>query len=165
VDLSNLPISRKKPRLEGLVPFLGKAAGGNPAEKGLISATGSSTYSAPATAVADLGSDTHFCSNGAQNQWLCYDFKDLRVSVTHYLIRSCDGWYLRSWVIEGSEDGSAWTGPDRREIDRRLNGWRYMDSFDVRNVIESRFIRIRAIGPTWSETTICISRRLNCLEL
>jgi hypothetical protein len=144
-----------KPVFEGLISFLAKEGGGNPDEKGLISATGSSNYpySNPRN-VADLGTETYFCSNNVANQWMCYDFKDIRVGVTHYLIRTQGGgqgdWHLRSWVLEGSEDNSTLTELDRRDDDPRLNGRLSICSFDVRNVIESRLIRIRAIGPTWA---------------
>jgi hypothetical protein len=137
-----------------LISFLTKRAGGNPHDKELISATGSSNYSSSNPRnVADLGTETWFCSDDVENQWLCYDFKGVRVSVTHYLIRTHNGsqgsWHLRSWVIEASQDGSNWTELDRRDDDTRLNGPLSICSFDVRNVIESRLIRIRAIGPTW----------------
>jgi hypothetical protein len=143
---------RENAGFEGLISFLTTRIGGNPHDKGLISATGSTTVSA-ARNVADLQSDSCFCSNDQPNQWLCYDFKDLRVGVTHYIIRSQGGKsgvnHLRSWVIEGSEDNSNWMELDRRENDSGLNGPSLVCSFEVRNVIESRFIRIRSTGPTW----------------
>jgi hypothetical protein len=143
-----------KPSFEGLISCLTKAAGGNPHDKELISATGASHYgSSNARNVAEFGTETYFGSNNIENQWMCYDFKDLRVSVTHYLIRTPDrdqGWcHLRSWVIEGSQDGSNWTELDRRENDPRLNGPKSTCNCEIRNVIETRFVRIRSIGPTW----------------
>jgi hypothetical protein len=141
------------PSFDGLISSLTKTAGGNPHDKELISATTSSTAAGNPKYVAEFGTETYFHSNNVENQWMCYDFKDLRVSVTHYLLRthnsgqnSC---HLRSWVLEGSQDFSNWTELDRRENDPHLNGAKATCSCEVRNVIESRFVRIRAIGPTW----------------
>jgi hypothetical protein len=141
------------PAFEGLISFLGKAAGGNPHDKQLISVITSSTESGNPKNVAEFGTETYFYSNNVENQWMCYDFKDLRVIVTHYLLRTHgagqDSCHLRSWVLEGSQDYSNWTELDRRENDPRLNGAKATCHSEVRNVIESRFVRIRSIGPTW----------------
>jgi hypothetical protein len=147
---------RNKPVFEGLICYLAKCCGGNPHEKQLICVKGTpcDTNSAhqPQNA-ADLQIDSYFYSQNAPGQWMSYDFKDMRVAVTHYILRSNDngtgGHHLRSWVIEGSEDGGKWIELDERENEGSLNGPRAIGSFEVRTVIESRFIRLRATGPSW----------------
>jgi hypothetical protein len=137
----------------GLIWYLAKVCGGNPHDKSIICATGSTTGGGNARNVADLQTASHFCSSDAADQWLCYDFKDQRVAVTHYILRSNGNgpnWYhLRSWVVEGSSDNSNWLELDCRKDDSHLNGENAVWSFEVRNVVECQFIRIRPTGPTW----------------
>jgi hypothetical protein len=139
----------------GLIRYLRDWCGGNPHDKGLISATGTphdaSVHYQPQNA-ADLETASFFHSRDYPGEWMCYDFKDMRVAVTSYILRSSgyprDTWHLKSWVIEGSEDSAKWVELDRRENDETLNGAKSVGKFEVRNVIESRFIRLRGTGPT-----------------
>jgi hypothetical protein len=147
---------RNRPVFEGLICHLGKCCGGNPHEKRIICAGGTpsnGSSSHQGQNVADLQTDLYFHSKGDAGQWLCYDFKDMRVAVTHYILRShggsVNGYHLRSWVLEGSEDGSKWTEIDGRDNDSSLNGPKAIGTFEVRTVIESRFIRLRATS--WSD--------------
>jgi hypothetical protein len=145
---------RENASFDGLISFLTDRSGGNPHDKGLIAVTASTDCSGhEAKNAADLRSGSYFLSLNQSNQWLCYDFKDLRVSVTHYVVGSqgssagCN--HLRSWVLEGSDDDSEWTELDRRENQCGLNGANATCTFEIRNVIDCRFVRIRSIGPTW----------------
>jgi hypothetical protein len=145
---------QEKAKFEGLIAFLTARSGGNPHDKGVIAVTSTNGSGNEGKNAVDLRSDLPFCSANQPNQWLCYDFKDLRVGVTHYTVRSngCNKGsdHLQSWVVEGSEDNSKWTELDRRENDDRLNGPNSICSFDVRTVVESRFIQIRSIGSNWA---------------
>jgi hypothetical protein len=154
-DYHILPFGNR-PVFEGLIFHLNERCGGNAHDKSLICATGtphgdSAGYS-PKN-VVDLQTDSYFYSQDTTDQWLCYDFKDMRVAVTHYILRSnADGVgyrHLRSWVIEGSEDNSRWTELDRRDDASGLNGPKSICSFEVRNVVLCRFLRIRSTGPNW----------------
>jgi hypothetical protein len=78
-------------------------------------------------------------SSQRTSQWVCWDFREMRVHpTTHYTIWA---WYLKSWVVEGSLDGSSWT-----EIDRQTSkqDFEYCStaSFPVSNPAEFRFIRL-----------------------
>jgi hypothetical protein len=133
-----------------------KSCGGNPHDKAIICATGTplnTTSEFYPHNVADLQTDSYFYSQNATDRWMGYDFKDMRIAVTHYILRSngdsAGGRHLRSWVIEGSEDGGKWVEVDRRENDGSLNGSKSIGSFQVRNVIECRYVRIRPTGPNW----------------
>jgi hypothetical protein len=152
-----------RPVFEGLICHLGKCSGGNPHEKRIICATGTPSNGRSCYQpqnVADLQTDSFFYSKNDAGQWLCYDFKDMRVAVTHYILRSgggsVDSYHLRSWVLEGSADGSKWTEVDRRDNESRLNGPKAIGTFEVRTVIESRFIRLRGTGPTWNNRNYVI---------
>jgi hypothetical protein len=132
---------------DGIISYLTKKHGGNVGEKGIVTITSKSVYSddrgeAPTT-VADLTSGSYFCSKNEPGQWVCWDFREMRVRPTHYTIKA---WYLKSWVVEGSLDASGWT-----EIDRQMDNhdfetlWRVV-SFAVSNPAEFRFIRLTQTG-------------------
>jgi hypothetical protein len=149
----------QKQVFEGLIHVLGQFCGGNPHDKGIICATGTPGNDHPSYQpknAADLQTDSYFCSRNATDQWMSYDFKDMRVAVTHYILRSngqnTGDNHLRSWVMEGSEDGGKWVELDRRDNEGRLNGPKSICSFEMRTVIERRFIRLRGTGPTWNGT-------------
>jgi hypothetical protein len=143
--------------VDGLIRFLGRISRGNPHDKGIISAIGTA-YDGQACYqarnVIELETDSIFCSKNAADQWVGYDFKDMRVAVTHYFLRSngegVGGEHLRSWVIEGSDDGSEWRELDRRENVDFLNKTNGSYVFAIPSVVESRFIRLRSIGPNWA---------------
>jgi hypothetical protein len=139
-----------------LIRYLSEACGGNPHDKRLICVTGTAYSDGLADQprnAADRQTDSYFFSGSGTGQWLCYDFKDMRVAVTDYVLRSSAnpiGWrHLRSWVIEGSDDSANWVELDRRQDEGTLNGPRSISSFEVRNVTECRYIRLRGIGPSW----------------
>jgi hypothetical protein len=56
----------------------------------------------------DIQISDYFHTKDAANSWICYDFKDIQIKVTHYSIRSRrdgDGDHLRFWTLKGSKDG------------------------------------------------------------
>jgi hypothetical protein len=68
--------------------------------------------------LADHGWTDHWRSKDEPNSWICVDFKEKRLRLQHYTLKSPDGGcYCTDWVIEGSSDGSAWTLIDERHTD------------------------------------------------
>ena len=55
-----------------------------------------------------------FTSDDTPNQWILYDFKERRVTLTSYSIYPGSN-YPKSWVLEVSNDDSKWEVVDRRE--------------------------------------------------
>jgi hypothetical protein len=144
---SNLPLA-------GIIAGLTSSCGGNVHERGLVSITDSSHHSDSYSGrfAANLENALpYFMSNDAQGQWLCYDFKDSRVLLTHYSIRTLaygtGNHHLKSWVLEISNDGSNWTEVDRRVDNNDLNGTSFLATYSIsRQMPESRFVRLRQIG-------------------
>jgi hypothetical protein len=148
--------------LEGIISYLTSQCHGNVHDRGLIIVTGNEPYSDDpghsAKNAVDLTADSHFYSKILPNQSLCYDFKDLRIRPTHYTIRSrynggADDYYLQSWVIEVSMDGSTWHEIDRKEHDFTLKGRNVTMLFPVTHRDECRLIRLRQTGPNHFSTT------------
>jgi hypothetical protein len=132
--------------LEGIISCLTKKHGGNVHENGIVAITSKSVYSDhPLVAlenVADLShltSDSCFTSTYEPGEWVCWDFREMRVRPTHYTIRACR---LKSWVVEGSRDGESWTKIDRQTDNQDFMDGRRTASFAVSNPAECRFIRL-----------------------
>jgi hypothetical protein len=152
--------------LEGIIFDLTRKHGGNVHDKGIVTITSKSVeYHEPeyedeynpryarndppygVRNAADFTSHRYFCSNGEPDQWICWDFHDLRVRPTHYTIQTND---LKSWVGESSPDGEVWTEIDRKTDNMDFEaGWVTL-SFAVSNSSECRFIRLTQTGKAHS---------------
>jgi len=135
---------------QGIIAHLTSQFGGNVHEKGVVDIKSDRPYSsspdhAPKN-IADLEIHSNFDCADAENMWVCYDFKNRRVRLTYYLLRSYDCRFLRSWVIEVSDDGSHWTEVDRRENNTDLNGKYRVAIFPVCKLSVCRYVRLRQIG-------------------
>jgi hypothetical protein len=102
----------------------------------------------------DVLTDLDFLSANRPKPTLTYDFNDMKVAVTHYLLRSfgegINSYHPRSWVIEISGDGSEWNEIDRKENYEGLNGSHQSQVFEVQLIGEARFVRIQQTGNTWA---------------
>jgi hypothetical protein len=136
---SKVEIPRKEAKsLDGIISYLTKKHGGNVQEKGIVTITSKSCPYNDLKNVADLTSDAKFCSKNEPGQWVCWDFGEMRVRPTHYTIK---GAWLKSWVVEGSLDGSSWTEIDRQTDNQDFCDWNTA-SFAVSKPAEFRFIRL-----------------------
>jgi hypothetical protein len=119
--------------------------GGNVHEKGIVTITSKSfsdyddvEWGDALKNVADLTSDRWFNSEDEPGQWVCWDFREMRVRPTHYTITAGG---LTSWVVEGSLDGESWTEIDRQTNNQFFTHWNTAP-FAVSNPAECRFIRL-----------------------
>lgn len=75
---------------------------------------------------------------------------------THYTARSANvyaNWFHpKSWVIEGSIDGSSWEEIDEENNCSHLNGGRKTHTFVMNHPTnkEFRYIRMKSTGPDWN---------------
>jgi hypothetical protein len=129
---------RKPNSLEGVISYLTRKHGGNVHDKGIVTITSKSDKYDDVRKVADLTSDWGFMSKNEPGQWVCWDFRELRVRPTHYTIR---GSHMKSWVVESSLDGEAWTEIDRKTDNQDFKKFT-MASFAVSERAECRFIRL-----------------------
>jgi hypothetical protein len=136
--------------LDGIVRYLSGKCRGNVHAKHIITITASSqNENFWVHHLADLDSDNFFNSENRRDQWFCYDFKDQRIVLTHYSVRTYQyaEYNPRSWVVESSADGENWT-----EIDRKVSGGdlyevKAVRTFPIANPEECRMVRFRQIGP------------------
>jgi hypothetical protein len=140
--------------LSGIIAHLTSQFSGNIHDRGVVTITANrpiSNYpSYAAKNVADLGTDSYFRSANEPNQWICFDFKAMKIRPTHYSVRTCSGGpntiHLKNWVIEGSADGTSWNEIDRRENNTDLNNSYAVKTFNVCRVDTFQMIRLRQIG-------------------
>jgi hypothetical protein len=133
--------------LSGIISYLTFHHSGNVHDRGIVNVSGSTIHSScVAKCAVDLLSTSLFHSLGESNQWLCYDFKNRKVRPTHYSIHGYPNCYLRSWVFEGSIDGSTWTELDRHTDDQTMNSNHRIGTFSISNDCEYQFVRLRQTG-------------------
>ncbi|KAK8843178.1 hypothetical protein M9Y10_025375 [Tritrichomonas musculus] len=112
---------------------------------------------------------TDFCSNAncfisgnLPNSWLCYDFKEHKVTLKNYTLKSFKGVkgsdHPRSWVIEGSNDNDLFAILAEEKNSSSLNGSNRVETFPIncQKTGEFRYIRIRLTGPTWGGHNILV---------
>ncbi|KAK8838963.1 hypothetical protein M9Y10_032423 [Tritrichomonas musculus] len=101
--------------------------------------------------------NNYFHTQSAPNSWICFEFKKHRVIPTHYTIRSeksngVNGYHLKSWNIEGSNDNQNWTPIDEEKDNGSLNGSNYVNTFAIQNNKDFKYIRLMLTGPDWFST-------------
>jgi hypothetical protein len=126
--------------------------GGNVHDRGIVNVAQSSECNTsgpyPAKNCVDFNSSSFSLTSHQPNQWLSFDFKEMRMRATHYSIRTrtdIGAFYInpRSWVIEVSDDGVSWREVSRETNDENLNGANLSHSFSISNPTISRFLRFR----------------------
>ena len=92
-------------------------------------------------------------SNSAENNWLEFNFKQNRVKLNGYSIKTYTSSYtchLRNWVIEGCNDRVNWEPIDIKKDNGDLNGNGKEHYFSIsKKTDEFQFIRIRNTGIDW----------------
>jgi hypothetical protein len=129
------PIEKASPS-DGITAYLTRKYASDIRDKGIIAITSKSVSGLnDVWIVADLCTCDAFKSEDEPGQWICWDFREMRVLLDHYQIFSSS---LRSWVLEGSLDAETWIEMDRQQDMMDLKG----DFIPVQKPAESRFIRL-----------------------
>ena len=138
----------------GIISHLSEECGGNVHVNGVVNITSSDGLSNDnCHHVADYGWNDCWTTYNEGNQWICFDFKDKTVNLTKYILKSGRSNDLRSWVIEGSNDGRTWDELDRRNTDPKghyitgtydCSGW-FRGWFGSRPSGSFRYLRLRLI--------------------
>jgi hypothetical protein len=144
-----LPFRSESPS-DGIISWLTETHGGNVCDLGIVSVTSSSVNNGrEAKHAVDFGSLLYAQTKSALNSWLCYDFKGMRVDVSHYSIRTrpnCDNCHPRTWTVEGSMDGRYWIELDHQEGRTELFGLNKWTAFPTARRAAIRMIRLRQNG-------------------
>ena len=155
----------------GIIHSLTTKYSGNVNDKGIIDISGnrdvtiSDTFYVSFSSLVDFNySKNCYKSENKPNSFIQFDFKNHKISVSAYSIKSSNlpgPSLLKSWVIEGSDDSNSWTVIDSHTNDQSL----CVESFEPKvctfNVNNNgsenkfRFIRLRITGKT-SNDNWCI---------
>ena len=145
----HLTFTRENGAFKGIVRHLRDTCGGNPHEYGLISITASSTARNECHELVDYGWNNYWFSKNEPNSYIQFDFKSIRVCLTHYSLKSdgATGYHLLSWILEVSNDGSTWEAVDERNT-QDLNGIYMVKTYECGKRSDSfvRFVRMRQTG-------------------
>jgi hypothetical protein len=115
--VKEFPFEHWRP-FEGIVSHLTSECGGNVHTEGIVSVTSSNNSSTRYRVVED--SDSSFLSDYDDHSWIQFDFKNRKISPTHYTLQSAaygSNYRLAKWAMDGSNDGVSWINLDRRETD------------------------------------------------
>jgi hypothetical protein len=132
--------------MDGIISYLTKKHGGNVHRRGIVTLTAKTPNIPPSddlSPVVDIGNASSFVYLAKSRPWICWDFHESRVCLSHYALHC---YSLQSWVVEGSLDGESWT-----IIDQKLNNQDFVTlrvvRFPVMNELECRFVRLTSTRP------------------
>lgn len=150
----------KENELDGILRYLTKITGGNIHDNGTIKINSNSILNddpicGPKNLV-DYENDNFYQSKDQNGSFIIFDFIEKSVNLDCYTIKngkSLRHYYLKNWVIEGSNDENQWDEIDRHVDDSKLDADEIAVTFDVqkKNAGFYRFIRLRETGQTWSQ--------------
>lgn len=149
--------NNKENSFKGIFNYLAEESGGNAFLNRTILITSSTNLQEKVLGSVINYNDTKdiYCyqSNGENDSWLKFDFKDRKVRPTYYSIRSSDydSYNLpRNWVLEGSNTDDNWKILDNRKNDKSLTSSSAIITFKIQEDLEEdefyRYIRIRQTG-------------------
>jgi hypothetical protein len=144
--------------LDGIISYLTRTHFGHVLDRDVISMTASSVmnpHAYPLRHLADFENQTYFCTQSKSNSWICYDFKNMRIHLTHYSLRSRrdqNSHHLRSWILEGSIDCESWVELDHHRNDSSLNDQGAIATFHISSSTDFRYVRLRQTGPNSNGT-------------
>jgi hypothetical protein len=140
--------------LDGIIAFLTREFGGNVHDLGIVTVSLSSLYRESyygdgRRQVVDFTQFTLAHTENGPNSWVCYDFGEREVAVTHYTIRSRNdsSWHnLKTWTLEGLGSGDKWIPLDTRRDCEDLNGQGKFGTFPVSHREFVRQVRLTQTG-------------------
>jgi hypothetical protein len=160
------PVRYEGKSFDGIFAYLNRIAGGNCAEKGMISAKASNhDYGKLSVLFADndWSGGNYWQHASVLNGWFKVDFKDRRVSVTDYAVHNSltsveERRFLKTWTLEGSnvdsDSDSDWTKIDSRTNDETLHGASKLQGhFECNGDTRQAFRYIRLVQRGASNTT------------
>jgi hypothetical protein len=161
ITLCEYPLNPDRP-FDGIIAAMTEQCGGNVEEKGLVQAISSSCLDPnrfPAKNICDLMFNSNFVSENKSEQWVGYDFKNRKVGIKGYAIRSrFDGWAnssnLKSWVVEVSDDKRLWIEADWKANNYDLNATNVWRAFPSKRQVYGQFIRLKMTGPSHANKDI-----------
>jgi hypothetical protein len=161
--VTEIVVNSSRP-LDGILSHLERKHEGNVHDHGILTITASSVFrddpQYSSKNLGDPGTVRVFSSKNEVNQWVQWDFHEMRVLPTRYSIQThnspVDRCHLKSWVLEGSIEGLRWTELDHETNNDDLNGPRAIRTFSIAKSVECRLIRLRQTGKNQKNNDVLI---------
>jgi hypothetical protein len=137
---------------DGIISQLRRECNGNVHQKDVVNITSSGDDTSRCYNLVDYGWRNYWCSTNQENSWVCFDFKEKKVCLSGYTLKSDGrtGGYRQflNWTIHGSNDGRSWSDVLDSQDTAVVNGVDFMvRHFDCPRTDRSyRFIRIQMRG-------------------
>lgn len=165
-NLSAIIEPSKPENMKGIFAHITETLGENPSSIVEVTSSSFNPQYPPENVIDKPNNDTqYFESNDEENSWIRFDFKKMRIAISHYTLKT---WFwgpnfqhLKSWVVEGSDDGNEWTELDQREDENSLNDALAFRRFKCLIKVSCRYIRIRSTDTDHSGSNLLI---LNAVE-
>jgi hypothetical protein len=149
--------------MNGIIAHLARENGENVHDKGAVTVTAKSVHEDPSFPgcyhprhLVTLDRLRQFMSADEPDQWICWDFHDIRIHPTHYEIQGPGGGaaIMRSWVVESSTDGVEWVEIDRQIGDMARHRRPALETFQMATLVNCRFIRLTQIGTNGNDSNV-----------
>lgn len=147
----SVPVLYDGSNSNGILSKLSQEVHGNVHENKVVTISSSSSSHCLPYQVANEDFTECWMSQNKPEQWIMFDFMNKPIILLNYLIKthkySAGSCHLKSWKIEGSNDGDQWKTLDERDSDI-LNEEDKEAVFDCsKNDTPYRFIRLIQTGP------------------
>lgn len=142
----------------GLLRYLSDETGGNIHDNGTIEVTSNSIHSDgrhPKYLLDYQNTESiSYNSNNTSDGYICFDFKDRKIQLTSYTIKSyaasSNNYHLKNWNIEVSDDKEHWIKIDEHTNDPTLNGSKIVAKFNIKNKTNFyQYVRLHQTGTNW----------------
>ncbi|OHS98178.1 hypothetical protein TRFO_09039 [Tritrichomonas foetus] len=125
-------------------------------EAGIVDITGNPSINKSFSILFDYNDkEISYFPEDKVNSYLCFDFKDHQITLSHYSIKSGKSFspdFLRSWIIEGSNDKQQWDKLDSHNYNQTFCYERQVETFEIEKISQSqnkyRFIQLKMTGPS-----------------
>ncbi|EAY20607.1 F5/8 type C domain containing protein [Trichomonas vaginalis G3] len=142
----------------GIISRISEICMGNPYEKGIINITASSTLGNHPSQVIDYKWNSHWVSDNQPDQWIKFDFKQIKYQITGYSLKTynyvADGNHLRSWSLQASANDTDWVDIDHQVSNSDLNGRSKIAFFKCKIPSNFRFCRLIQTGYSWCDSNM-----------
>lgn len=146
----------EKEPLNGVFHFLTNKNKKEIAKNQIINVIPSSCSVRDPKAIIDSNQPEVFQTENRANQWIAFEFNDMKMKVTSYTLQS---YYNgkpnfanpKNWILEGSDNGREWVEMDRHEDCPDLNNKNVIQNYKIKGDFkEFKYIRVKQIGKNWA---------------
>ncbi|OHT11471.1 hypothetical protein TRFO_19116 [Tritrichomonas foetus] len=134
----------------GIIFHLNQENSGNCYKKGIVDIKASSNGFNDCSDLIDNNFRGSWCSEEHSRSWWMIDFKQNRVSLCGYTLKTQSGGvgagHLKNWKLEGSNNEKSWTVLDSQANNFDLNGSSLTHTWNIKLSQPYRYIRIRTTG-------------------